>query len=80
MEKINIAVVGCGIIGGALISWCEEHNPNVNILKIDPPKGYNDNIQDADIIFISIHIPTEEDGSGIVRRSYSFGKGACRAQ
>lgn len=63
MEKINIAVVGCGIIGGALISWCEEHNPNVNILKIDPPKGYNDNIQDADIIFISIHIPTEEDGS-----------------
>ena len=63
MEKTNVAVIGCGVIGGALIRWCEEHNPNVNILKIDPPKGYNDEITCADVVFISIHIPTESDGS-----------------
>ena len=63
MKKINVAVVGCGIIGGALITWCEEHNSNVKILKIDPYKGYNDDINEADVIFISIHIPTEIDGT-----------------
>lgn len=62
MKKINIGVVGCGVIGGALINWINNNNSeNCNILKIDPPKGLNDDISKADIIFISIHIPTEED-------------------
>ena len=58
----NIAVVGCGVIGGALIKWVEEHTQH-NILKIDPPKGLNDDISKADIVFVSIHIPTEADGT-----------------
>lgn len=62
-NKINVAVIGCGVIGGALIKWCEEYNTNVNVLKIDPPKGFNDDIAKADVIFISIHIPTEADGT-----------------
>ena len=61
MDKINIGVVGCGVIGGALIKWVEEHNPNCNILRVDPPKNLNDDISKADIVFISIHIPTEDD-------------------
>ena len=63
MEKINIGVVGCGVIGGALIDWVERNNPNVNVLKVDPPKGLNDDLSTADVIFISIHIPTEPDGT-----------------
>lgn len=64
MQKINVGVVGCGVIGGALIKWIEENNSDkCNILKVDPPKGYNDDLANADIIFISIHIPTEEDSS-----------------
>lgn len=59
--KYNVGVVGCGVIGGALIKWIEEHNADCNILKVDPPKGFNDDLSKADIIFISIHIPTEDD-------------------
>lgn len=62
-EQINVAVIGCGIIGGALIKWIETNNSSINILKVDPPKGFNDDIAKADIAFISIHIPTELDGS-----------------
>lgn len=63
LKKVyNVAVVGCGVIGGALIKWVEEHT-NHNILRIDPPKGYNDDITKADIVFVSIHIPTESDGT-----------------
>lgn len=63
LDKVyNIAVVGCGVIGGALIKWVEEHTKH-NILRIDPPKGFNDDISRADIVFISIHIPTESDGT-----------------
>lgn len=61
-KKYNIAVVGCGVIGGALIKWVQE-NTDHNILKIDPPKGLNDDISKADVVFVSIHIPTEDDGS-----------------
>lgn len=62
-QNINVGVIGCGIIGGALIDWLEHNNKNVNILRVDPPKGWTDDISNADIIFISIHIPTEEDKS-----------------
>ncbi len=61
MSKINVCVIGCGVIGGALIKWLEENNPNVRILKNDPYKNFNDDIKLADIIFISIHIPTQKD-------------------
>ena len=45
-KNYNIAVVGCGVIGGALIKWIEEHTSH-NILRIDPPKGMNDDITKA---------------------------------
>ena len=63
MEKISIGVIGCGVIGGALIDWVERNNPSVGVLKVDPPKGLNDDLTNADVIFISIHIPTEPDGT-----------------
>ncbi len=61
--SISIGIVGCGFIGGALKKWLEEHNPSVNILVSDPYKGYNDDVTKADVVFISIHIPTEKDGT-----------------
>jgi len=63
MDNIyKIAVIGCGVIGGALIKWIEE-NTSHKVLKVDPAKGHNDNISQAQAIFISIHIPTELDGT-----------------
>ena len=58
----TIGIVGCGFIGGALKQWVETYNPSVNILVADPPKGFNDDLAAADVIFISLHIPTEASG------------------
>ncbi len=60
---VNVGIVGCGYVGGALKVWLEEHNPQVKVLVSDPPKGMNDDLSCADIIFLSIHVPTEEDGT-----------------
>lgn len=65
MEKgkvLKIANIGCGVIGGALIKWLSNNTPHI-VLKSDPYKGYNDDLSEADIAFISIHIPTEADGT-----------------
>lgn len=61
-EKITVGIVGCGYVGGALKQWLEKNNPEVKILVSDPPKGYTDSLASADVVFISIHVPTEEDG------------------
>ena len=58
---INVGIIGCGVIGGIMKKWLENHNPECKILVLDPPKGMNDDLSIADIIFISIHIPTEEN-------------------
>ncbi|MBR1908831.1 UDP-glucose 6-dehydrogenase [bacterium] len=60
---IKVGIVGCGVIGGVMKKWLEENNPDCSFLISDPPKGYNDDLSQADIIFISLHIPTEEDGT-----------------
>lgn len=40
-----------------------EHNPSVKVFISDPPLGFNDNLSECDVIFVSIHIPTENDGT-----------------
>lgn len=65
--KIKVGIVGCGYIGGALKKWLEEHNPSVETLVSDPPKGMNDPLDAADVVFVSLHIPTEPDGTQDLR-------------
>lgn len=60
---VKVGIVGCGFVGGALKKWLEEHNPSVKIFISDPYKGYNDDLSSVDVVFISIHIPTELDGT-----------------
>jgi UDPglucose 6-dehydrogenase len=50
-------------VGGALRRWLEEHNPDVKVCVSDPPKGFNDDLSAVDVSFVSIHVPTERDGS-----------------
>jgi UDP-glucose 6-dehydrogenase len=59
--KKSVGIVGCGFIGGALKCWLEKYNPSCNVLISDPPKGYDDNLSNCDVIFISIHIKTEDN-------------------
>lgn len=60
---INVGIIGCGFVGGALKAWLEENNPEVKIFVSDPPKGYNDDLSQIDIAFLQIHVPTEDDGT-----------------
>lgn len=60
---INVGIIGCGFVGGALRDWLENNNPECKIFISDPPKGYNDDLSGIDIAFLQIHVPTEEDGT-----------------
>ena len=60
---INVGIIGCGFVGGALKDWLEHNNPECKIFVSDPPKGYNDDLSNIDIAFLQIHVPTEDDGT-----------------
>ena len=63
VQKTTVGIIGCGFVGGALKTWLEENNPEVKVVVSDPPKGMNDDISGADVYFLQIHVPTEDDGS-----------------
>lgn len=60
---VNIGIIGCGFVGGALRDWLIKNNKDCEIFISDPAKGYFDSLNDIDIAFIQIHIPTEDDGT-----------------
>ena len=60
---INVGIIGCGFVGGALKDWLEHNNPECKLFISDPPKGYNDDLSHIDIAFLQIHVPTEDDGT-----------------
>ncbi|MDR0483678.1 MAG: UDP-glucose 6-dehydrogenase [Alphaproteobacteria bacterium] len=62
LHDINIGIVGYGFVGGALHNWLV-NNTECKVLISDPPKNINDDLSNCDVIFISIHIPTEMDGT-----------------
>ncbi len=62
MDRIHVGIIGCGFVGGALKQWLAEHNADVRVSVSDPAKGYHDAMDAADVIFISIHLPTGADG------------------
>ena len=60
---INVGIIGCGFVGGALKDWLEHNNPECKLFISDPYKGYNDDLSNIDIAFLQIHVPTEDDGT-----------------
>lgn len=48
---INVGIIGCGFVGGALKNWLEHNNPECKLFISDPPKGYNDDLSNVDIAF-----------------------------
>ena len=37
---INVGIIGCGFVGGALKEWLEHNNPECKLFISDPAKGY----------------------------------------
>ncbi len=62
-NNTTVGIIGCGFVGNALKTWLENNNPAVKIVVSDPPKGINDDVSVADVFFIQIHLPTEDDGT-----------------
>ena len=60
---ITVGIIGCGFVGGALKAWLDENNADVKTVVSDPPKGMNDDVSGADVFFVQIHVPTEDDGT-----------------
>ena len=48
---INVGIIGCGFVGGALKTWLENNNPDCKLFISDPAKGYNDDMSQIDIAF-----------------------------
>jgi len=59
---LQLGLIGVGIVGGALQKWLSNHTQHK--LKIfDPNKNFTDSLDTCDATFISVPVPTNQDGS-----------------
>lgn len=63
----KIGIIGVGMVGTPLKRWFEEkgykRGEDLFLYDIDPKKGYSDDVNSADIIFICVPTPRAADGS-----------------
>lgn len=67
-QKLKIGIVGVGIVGEPIRRWFEEINGykrrrDIFCYDADPKKGYFDDINKAEIIFVAVPTPPNSDGS-----------------
>ncbi len=67
-SKIKIGIIGLGMVGGPIRKWFEELNgykrgKDLFCYDADSKKGYSDDVNKADIVFISVPTPPNPDGS-----------------
>lgn len=67
-QKLKIGIVGLGMVGEPIRKWFEELNGykrgrDLFCYDVDPKKGYTDDVNKADIIFVSVPTPSNPDGS-----------------
>jgi len=65
---MNVGVIGCGTVGGALAGWLREGGKHA-VAVFDPPKGMIDpSIRDAEVVFVCVPTPFVDglfvDGQG----------------
>ena len=66
--RLKIGIVGLGMVGGPVKRWFEELNgykrgKDLFCYDADPKKGYIDDVNMADVIFIAVPTPSNPDGS-----------------
>ena len=67
-KKIKIGIVGLGIVGEPLKRWFEERfkyrrGKDIFCYDTDPKKGYADDVNKADIVFVAVPTLANPDGS-----------------
>ncbi len=68
MDKVPVGIVGVGMVGTPLARYFQEvrgyeRGRNLFLYDIDPAKGYFDDVNCAEIVFISVPTPRAPDGS-----------------
>ncbi len=67
-NKIKVGIIGLGMVGGPIRRWFEEKSGykrgrDLFCYDVDSKKGYSDDVNKADVIFVSVPTPTNPDGS-----------------
>jgi len=67
-KSIKIGIVGLGMVGEPIRKWFEEkrgfkRGKDLFCYDADPKKGYFDDIDKADVIFVAVPTPPNHDGS-----------------
>lgn len=67
-KKIKIGVVGLGMVGEPIKKWFQDllgykRGRDLFCYDADPKKGYFDDINKADIVFVAVPTPSNPDGS-----------------
>lgn len=71
MAKLKIGIIGVGMVGTPLKRYFEEikgyqRGKELFLYDIDPKKGYFDDINKADVVFVCVPTPSAPDGSANV--------------
>lgn len=66
--KIKVGIIGLGMVGEPIRRWFEEHHKyrrgkELFCYDTDPKKGYSDDINRADVIFVAVPTPANPNGS-----------------
>ena len=67
-KKIKVGIIGLGMVGEPIRRWFEEYQKyrrgkELFCYDTDPKKGYSDDVNKADVVFVAVPTPTNPDGS-----------------
>lgn len=67
-NKLKVGIIGLGMVGEPIRRWFEDisgykRGRDLFCYDVDPKKGYSDDVNRADVIFVSVPTPTNPDGS-----------------
>lgn len=57
---MKVAVIGCGVVGGALVRWLKNYSAH-EIAQIDGPRGLSDSLDGIQAAFLCVPVPTQVD-------------------
>jgi len=82
MQKYKVGIIGVGMVGGPLKRYFEEEKgyergKDLFLYDIALEKGFFDDVNNADIIFVSVPTPRTKDGAGLgaVESAFNMIKG-----
>src|SRR3989344_3060688 len=67
-NKIKVGIIGLGMVGEPIRRWFQDvsgykRGRELFCYDVDSKKGYSDDVNRADVIFVSVPTPTNQDGS-----------------